>query len=111
VGSTCAYPLKGRRGMSGLTPRMKRRIKSEFGEEKPTIWIGKKQISNELIKEVEKQLEKREIVKIKILKSALQETKASEIATAISKQTEADLVEVRGHTFILYKRSRKTSKT
>jgi RNA-binding protein len=89
---------------------MKRRIKSEFGEEKPTIWIGKRQISNELIKEVEKQLEKREIVKIKILKSALQGAKASEIAAAISKQTETDLVEVRGHTFILYRRRRKASK-
>ena len=96
--------------MSKLTPRMKRRIKSEFGEEKPTIWIGKRQISNELIKEVEKQLEKKEIAKIKILKSALQEAKASEIAAAISKQTEADLVEVRGHTFILYRRRRKASK-
>ncbi|MEM2947712.1 MAG: YhbY family RNA-binding protein [Candidatus Bathyarchaeia archaeon] len=96
--------------MSKLTSRMKRRIKSEFGEEKPTIWIGKKQISNELIKEVEKQLEKRKIVKVKILKSALQEAKASEIASAISKQTEADLVEIRGHTFLLYKRRRKTSK-
>jgi len=86
---------------------MKRRIKSEFGEEKPTIWIGKKQISNELVKEIEKQLEKREIVKVKILKSALQEAKVNEIATAISKRIEADLVEVSGHTFILYKRRRK----
>ncbi|MEM1563532.1 MAG: YhbY family RNA-binding protein [Candidatus Bathyarchaeia archaeon] len=96
--------------MSKLTSRMKRRIKSEFGAEKPTIWIGKKQISNELMKEIEKQLEKRKIVKIKILKSALQEAKAYEIASTISKQTEADLVEVRGHTFILYKRRRKISK-
>ncbi len=96
--------------MSKLTPKMKRRIKSEFGEEKPTIWIGKRQVSNELIEEIEKQLEKRKIVKIKILKSALHEERASEIAAAISKRTEADLVEVRGHTFILYKRRRKTSK-
>ena len=96
--------------MSKLTSKMKRRIKSGFGEEKPTIWIGKKQISNELIKEVEKQLEKRKIVKVKILKSALQEARASEIASAISKQTEADLVEVRGHTFILCKRRRKAPK-
>ncbi|MEM4713369.1 MAG: YhbY family RNA-binding protein [Candidatus Bathyarchaeia archaeon] len=96
--------------MSKLTSRMTRRIKSEFGGEKPTIWIGKKQVSDELIKEIEKQLEKRKIIKIKILKSALQEAKASEIAMAISRQTDADLVEVRGHTFILYKRRRKAPK-
>jgi RNA-binding protein len=76
----------------------------------PPSGLGKKQISHELVKEIEKQLEKKEIVKIKILKSALQGAKAGEIATAISKQTKADLVEVRGHTFILYKRRRKTSK-
>ncbi|MEM1539900.1 MAG: YhbY family RNA-binding protein [Candidatus Bathyarchaeia archaeon] len=96
--------------MSRLTSRMKHRIKSEFGEEKPTIWIGKKQISNKLIKEIKKQLDKRKIVKVKILKSALQEAKASQIASAISKQTDADLVEVRGHTFILYKCRRKVPK-
>ncbi len=96
--------------MSKLTIRMKRRIRSEFREERPTIWVGKKQISNELIKEIGKQLEKRGTVKIKILKSALQGAKASEIASSICRQIEADLVEVRGHTFILYKRRRKTSK-
>jgi len=96
--------------MSKLTSKIKRRIKSEFGREKPTIWVGKKQVSNELIKEVEKQLEKKKIVKIKILKSALQEAKVNEIAMAISRQTEADLVEVKGHTFILYKRRRKATK-
>lgn len=86
---------------------MKRRIRSEFGEEKPTVWVGKGQVSKGLINEIEKQLEKREIVKVKLLKSAVRETKASEIASAISSRTEADLVEVRGHTFILYKRRRK----
>ncbi|MEM3616791.1 MAG: YhbY family RNA-binding protein [Candidatus Bathyarchaeia archaeon] len=96
--------------MSKLTSRTKRRIRSEFGEEKPTIWIGKKQISDELVKEIGKQLEKRKVVKIKILKSALQEAKADEIAEAISRQTESELVEVRGHTFILYKRRRKAAK-
>lgn len=86
---------------------MKHRIKGELGGEKPTIWVGKGQVSQGVIKEIEKQLEKREIVKVKILKSALQEAKADEIALAISRQTEAELVEVVGHTFILYKRRRK----
>ncbi len=63
-----------------------------------------KQVSQELLKEIERQLEKRDVVKIKILKSALGEVKASEIASAIAKQTEATLVEIRGHTFVLYKR-------
>lgn len=90
--------------MSKLTAGMKRRIKSELSEEKPTVWIGKKHVSKELLKEIGKQLEKREVVKVKILKSALSEGKACEIASTISKEAEATLIEVRGHTFVLYKR-------
>jgi RNA-binding protein len=90
--------------MSNLTTGMKRRIKRKLSEEKPTIMIGKNQVSREILKEVEKQLEQKEVVKIKILKSALQDNKAKEMASRIAEDTEATLVEVRGHTLILYKR-------
>lgn len=93
--------------MSKITAGMKRRIKRELSGEKPTIWIGKNRVSQELLKEIEKQLDKREMIKIKILKSACQKDKAREIASMIAEQTEAALVEVRGHTFMLYKRHRK----
>jgi RNA-binding protein len=94
--------------MSNLTAGMKRRIKRELSEEKPTIIIGKNQVSKEILKEVEKQLELKEVVKIKILKSALQDNKSKEIASRIAEETEATLVEVRGHTLILYRRRRKS---
>lgn len=90
--------------MSKLTARMKRRIKRRLSEEKPTIQIGKNGASQESLKEIEKQLEKKKMVKIKILQSALDEKGAREIASKIAEQTEASLVEVRGHTFMLYKR-------
>lgn len=90
--------------MSRLTARMKRRIKRRLSEEKPTIQIGKNGVSQKLVKEIEKQLEKKKMVKIKILQSALKEKGAREIASKIAEQTEASLVEVRGHTFMLYKR-------
>ncbi|MDI6904839.1 MAG: YhbY family RNA-binding protein [Candidatus Bathyarchaeia archaeon] len=93
--------------MSKLTAGMKRRIKRKLSGEKPTIRIGKNKVSQELLKEIEKQLEKKEMLKIKILKTALQEDEAKQIASRIAEQTEASLVEVRGHTFMLYKRRRK----
>jgi RNA-binding protein len=61
----------------------------------------------ELLKEIEKQLDKNEMVKVKVLKSALEENKAKEIASRIAEKTESSLVEVRGHTFMLYKRRKK----
>ena len=93
--------------MSKLTAGMKRRIKRELSEERSTIWIGKNGVSEHLLGEIENQLEKKEMVKVKILKSALAEDEAKGIASQIAERTEAPLVEVRGHTFMLYKKRRK----
>jgi len=93
--------------MSKLTTGMRRRIKRRLSGEKPTVWIGKSGVSQELLKEIKKQLDKREMVKIKILKSALEGDEAKQIASRIAEQTEASLVEVRGHTFMLYKRCKR----
>lgn len=93
--------------MSKLTSKMKRRTKRRLSGEKPTIWVGKSGVSQELIKEIEKQLDKREMVKVRILKSALEKDEAKQIASRIAEQTEASLAEVRGHTFMLYKRRKK----
>jgi RNA-binding protein len=91
------------RKMSELTPGKKRFVKRKFGEEKPTVWIGKGGASPEIMKEIEKQLAKNKYVKCKILKTALTEQETKQITSAIAEQTRAVLVEVRGHTFILYK--------
>jgi RNA-binding protein len=89
--------------MSEMTPGKRRFIKRKFGEEKPTVWIGKSGASPELIKEICKQLSQNKYAKCKILKSALTEKETKQITTTIAEQTRATLVEVRGHTFILYK--------
>jgi RNA-binding protein len=86
---------------------MKRRIKRKLSEERPTIWIGKNAVSLELLKEIEKQLDKKEMLKIKILKSAFEREKAKQIALQIAEKTGSSLLEVRGHTFMLYKRHKK----
>lgn len=93
--------------MSKMTAGMKRRIKRRLSGENPTIWVGKSGVSEQLLKEVEKQLEKNEMVKIKILKSALGETEAKHVALNVAGQTKSSLVEVRGHTFMLYKHRKK----
>lgn len=93
--------------MSKLSAGAKRRIKHKLSKEKPTIWIGKSGVSQELLKEIEKQLDKKEMLKIKLLKTALGENEAKHVAQQIAEQTQAELVEVRGHTFILYKHHKK----
>jgi RNA-binding protein len=90
-----------------ITPKMKRRIKNELSAEKPTIWVGKEGASSQILNEISRQLEKREMVKVKVLKSALKEEKTMKIASKIAEQTESSLVDVRGHTIMLYKPRKK----
>jgi RNA-binding protein len=90
-----------------ITPKMKRRIKQKLGAEKPTIWVGKDGATAQIVNEISKQLDKREMIKAKILKTALQNEETKTIASKVAEQTESQLIEVRGHTFLLYKRKRK----
>lgn len=92
-----------------LTSKMKRRIKRKLSAEKPAIWVGKEGATPRIVNEVSRQLDKREIVKARILKSALKNEEAKNIATKIAQQTSSTLIDVRGHTFILYKRRKKKS--
>jgi len=89
------------------TPRMKRRIKREFSAEKPTVHIGKSGITQQVLGEIEKQLDKNEVVKIKILKSALIEKKAKNVASEVAAKINAALIDVRGHTFTLYRKKKR----
>jgi RNA-binding protein len=86
---------------------MKRHVRHKLKDEKPTIWVGKDGLTPQLSNEIENQLEKKKMLKIKILKSALQQDTAQTIASKAAEQTGASLVEVRGHVFILYRRHKK----
>ncbi len=90
---------------------MKRHVRHVLKDENPTIWIGKEGLTPQLTSEVEKQLQKNKMVKIRILPAALTENNtAQSIASTCAEQTKAALVEVRGHVFILF-RKRKTTTT
>lgn len=101
--NTIREKTKKRGRMTGLTAGKRRYVMRQLGDASPTVWIGKSGATAELLKEIEKQLQKNKMLKAKILKSALSEHEAEEIAETIAQQTFATLVEVRGHTFILYK--------
>ena len=93
--------------MSKITTRMKRHVRHVLKDEKPTIWIGKEGYTPQLSGEIENQLSKHKMVKVRILPSALQNDTAKSIATRAAEDAGAALVEVRGHVFILYRRHKK----
>lgn len=87
-----------------IPSKLRRRIKRELSSEKPTIWVGKNGATGQVMAEICRQLEEREMVKIKMLKSALKNKEAKALASEIAQQTGASLIDVRGHTITLYKR-------
>jgi RNA-binding protein len=93
--------------LSKITTRMKRHVRHKLKDEKPTVWVGKDGLTPQLSSEIENQLEKKKMLKIKILRSALQQDTAQTIASKAAEQAGASLVEVRGHIFILYRRHKK----
>ena len=93
--------------MSKITTRMKRHVRHVLKDEKPTIWIGKEGYTPQLSGEIENQLSKNKMVKVRILTSALQNDTAKGIAVRAAEDAGAALVEVRGHVFILYRRHKK----
>jgi RNA-binding protein len=93
--------------MNELTAGKKRFIKRQLTDARPTIHIGKSGASEEILNEIRRQLDNKKMVKIKILKTALGSDKAKQFASKMAELTQSSLVDVRGHTFILYKPRKK----
>ena len=92
-----------------ISSKAKNRMKRELSSEKPTIWVGKEGASSQTMNEISRQLEKKKVVKVQILGSALKGESAKDIALKTAHQTESSLIDVRGHTFILHKPRKKRS--
>jgi RNA-binding protein len=97
-----------------MSKRMKARTKPKDKPKHPLVEsaevrIGKKGPTDRLIGEVSKRLDKKKIVKVKVLKSALSSETTEDIAQKVAKETGAKVIQVRGHTFALY-RSKKSQK-
>lgn len=67
--------------------------------------VGKGGISENLIQQVEDALRKRELIKLRVLDNS--EYSAREAAEEIAEKTKADVVQVIGSKFVLFKRNPK----
>lgn len=69
----------------------------------PVMQIGKDGVSENVLTGINLLLEARELVKVKVLKNC--ELDAKTMAQEITKKVDADIVQVIGNIFILYKKS------
>ncbi|HXZ91095.1 MAG TPA: YhbY family RNA-binding protein [Candidatus Dormibacteraeota bacterium] len=89
------------------TPFEKRKLrglKSRSRRTEATAWIGKEGATEALVSQIENQLKSRELVKVKIQRSALGAVETNDFAAKVAASTGSTLVETMGHTFTVYKK-------
>ena len=91
-----------------LTSKQRAYLKSLSGKIEPIFQIGKSSLTPSLTDAVSDALEKRELVKISVLKNCADDPK--ELAQIVAERTHADVVQVIGKKIILYRPSRKSNR-
>lgn len=86
-----------------LTGKQVRQLRSLAHHLNPIIHIGKSDIADALVKETEAALENRELIKCAVQDGSDLETR--EAADMLAERTNADVVQVIGHRFSLYRES------
>ena len=79
-------------------------LKRDAAHLTPLLNIGKNGVSDSLIEELLRQLKRNKLVKVKILKSALEDMDRKAIAGELAKRTGSQLVEIKGSSAVLYRK-------
>ena len=91
-----------------LTTKQRAYLKSLSGKIEPIFQIGKSSLTPSITDAIDDALEKRELVKISVLKNCFDDPK--ELAAIVAERTHANVVQVIGKRFILYRPSKKAPK-
>lgn len=86
-----------------LTGKQKRFLRSEAHHLDAIFQVGKGGVSGTMLRQIEEALEARELVKISILQN--NEDDKNDVANQLAEGTTAELVQLIGHTVVLYKQS------
>lgn len=88
-----------------LDAKDKKKLRKEAQDRRSLFQIGKDGIGDKLIDTLEDSLRAHELVKLNLLKSAPLTT--AEAAEIMAQETGSEIVHIIGHTFVLYRRSKK----
>lgn len=86
-----------------LTSKQRAYLRGLGNTLEPIFLIGKGGVTDTMIKEIDAALEKRELIKLKVLNNSLENPR--EASNIIADQIGADVVQVIGGKFILYRQS------
>jgi RNA-binding protein len=88
-----------------LTGKQKSFLRSQAHDLQPIVQIGKRVVTEAVIDTIINALESRELIKISVLQNCMAEPK--EVADAIARHIDAQIVQVIGRVIIVYKKSSK----
>ncbi|MDI9422595.1 MAG: ribosome assembly RNA-binding protein YhbY [Bacillota bacterium] len=88
-----------------LTSKQRAYLRGLGNELEPVFQIGKGGLSEEILNQLDAVLEARELIKVKVLKSCLDE--AGQLADEIAGALNSDVVQTIGKSFLLYRESSK----
>lgn len=91
-----------------LTSKQRAFLMAQASKEKAVLQIGKDGLTPEVTEAVNEALAARELVKIGLQKSCLEDPRA--VAQALSERTRSALVQTIGRKIVLYKRAHEPSK-
>lgn len=74
----------------------------------PVVQIGKASLTPEVVESVREVIDKRELVKVAVLKNCFDDPK--EIAAVLAERTHSEVVQVIGKKIVLFKQARENSK-
>ncbi|MBF0780797.1 MULTISPECIES: ribosome assembly RNA-binding protein YhbY [unclassified Granulicatella] len=78
-------------------------LKKEAHHLKPIFQIGKGGVNEEMLVQINQALEKRELIKITLLQNTMEDTE--HVASILTQQLHIIVVQIIGHTLVLYKQS------
>jgi len=101
VGGFIDIRLRGNRNMDKKLRKLKEMVQQRSAD----VIIGKKGVYEGIINEIKRRLEQKGIIKVKLLKSciAVEGKDRKELAKYIAQLVNAQLLDIRGRTFVLYK--------
>ena len=91
-----------------LTSKQRAYLGSQASTMEPIFQIGKSSLTPELIAALDEAIEKREMIKISVLKNCADDPK--EIAYVIAERTRSEVVKVIGKKIILFRQAKKNTK-
>lgn len=91
-----------------MTSKQRAYLKSHASTITPIFQVGKASLTPELVAAVDEALEKRELIKLSVLKNCFEDP--GELAQTMAERTRAEVVHVIGKKIVLYRPNKKDPK-